>query len=247
MRSPTVRRLLLAIASLVVAPATSLSQTAWPVVFLVAGYSIACAQNPDPATPPVEREVRGGGHTIISNRLPAADLTFGDDFRYVGSQVVNLYGNAFAEQHVFVKGASAGPVEAFYWVQFEHYLPTNSNTYSYRPERTTDVGGLQFIYDVRAFTDYGGATRDPRSDGAAIAALLARHDVKFPARMARVRMFHLPTADRRSELMIIYGEALAPNSRIPTGADGISLDSQSPEDAKVMLDHARQGLKIRRK
>jgi hypothetical protein len=186
------------------------------------------------------------GHTIVSNRLPAADLTFGKDFRYVGSQVVNLYGNAFAEQHVFVKGASAGPVDAFYWVQFEHYLPTNNNTYDYRPERTTDFGGLQFIYDVRAFTDYGGNTRDPRSDGAALAALLATHGLAFPTRMARVRMFHLPTADRRSELMIIYGEVLAPNSRVPTSADGVSLDSESPNDARMILDHARQGITIRK-
>ena len=214
-------------------------------VFLIVACSIGCAKKPDLATPPVEREVRG--QTIISNRLPAADLTFGNEFRYVGSQVVNLYGNAFAEQHVFVKGASSGPVDAFYWVQFEHYLPTNSNTYSYRPERTTDFGGLQFIYDVRAFADYVGATRDPRSDGAAVASLLARHDLRFPARMARVRMFHLPTADRRSELMIIYGEALAPNSRIPTRGGDISLDSESPADANVILDHARQGLTVRKK
>ena len=214
-------------------------------VFLIVACSIGCAKKPDLATPPVEREVRG--QTIISNRLPAADLIFGDDFRYVGSQVVNLYGNAFAEQHVFVKGATTGPVDAFYWVQFEHYLPTNSNTYSYRPERTTDFGGLQFIYDVRAFADYVGATRDPRSDGAAVASLLARHDLRFPARMARVRMFHLPTADRRSELMIIYGEALAPNSRIPTRGGDISLDSESPADANVILDHARQGLTVRKK
>ena len=217
----------------------------YSAVFFVVAYSIACAKHPDQATPPVEREVRG--HTIISNRLPSADLTFGDDFRYLGSQVVNLYGNALAEQHVFVKGMSAGSVDAFYWVQFEHFLSTNSNTYNYRPERTTNFGGLQFIYDVRAFADYGGATRDPRSDGAALAALLARHEMRFPARMARVRMFHLPSADRRSELMIIYGEALAPNSRIPTGGGDISLDTESPDDAKVILDHARQGLTVRKK
>jgi hypothetical protein len=215
------------------------------IAVLVVAHSLACAQNPAPATPPVEREVRG--HTIISNRLPASDLTFGDDFRYVGSQVVNLYGTAFAEQHVFVRGASTGSVDRFYWVQFERYLPTNSHTYNYRPDRTTDFGGLQFIYDVKAFTDYGGTARDPRSDGAAVAALLAKHHVAFPARLARVRMFHLPTADRRSELMIIYGEALPPQSRIPTAADGLSLDSESRADARILLDHARQGLTIRRR
>src|SRR4051812_2554576 len=99
---------------------------------LLVAQSLACAQNPSRATPPVEREVRG--QTIISNRLPAADLIFGNDFRYVGSQVVNLGGTADAEQHVFVNGASSGPVERFYWVQYERYLPSNSDTYNYRPE-----------------------------------------------------------------------------------------------------------------
>ena len=212
--------------------------------FLFAACSAACAHNPAPPTPPVEREVKG--QTIVSNQLPAADLTFANDFRYVGSQVVNLYGTAFAEQHLFVTGAGSGPVDRFYWVQFEHYLPTNGHTYNYRPERTTDVGGLQFIYDVRAFTNYGGGQRDPRSDGAALAALLAKHNLAFPARMARVRMFHLPNPDRRSELMIIYGETLTRQSRTPVAADGTSLDTESPADAKMFLQHALQGLTIRR-
>jgi hypothetical protein len=213
-------------------------------VLLVVAHSVACAPNPPVATPPVEREVLG--HTIISNRLPAADLTFGDDFRYVGGQVVNLYGNADAEQHVFVKGASSGPVEGFYWVQFEHFLPTNSYTYDYRPDRTTDLGGVQFIYDVKAFTDFGVTASDPRSDNGGVAALLARHNLALPKRAARVRMFHLPTADRRAELMIIYGEGLPENSPIPTGADGIPLDTASAEAAKIILGHARQGLTIRK-
>jgi hypothetical protein len=213
-------------------------------VFLVVAPSVACAQNPAVATPPVEREVRG--HTIISNRLPAADLTFGADFRYVGSQVVRLYGNADAEQHVFVKGASSGAVERFYWVQFEHFLPSNSYTYDYRPDRTTDLGGVQFIYDVKAFTNYGVTASNPRSDNAAVSALLASHNLALPRRVARVRMFHLPTTDRRAELMIIYGEALPGNSPIPTGPDGIPLDSASADAAKTILAHARQGLTIRK-
>src|SRR5437762_9691363 len=89
---------------------------------LFAAYSVACAQKPAPPTPPVERQVNA--QTIVSNQLPAADLTFADGFRYVGSQVVSLHGTADAEQHLFVRGASTGPVDRFYWVQFEHYLPT---------------------------------------------------------------------------------------------------------------------------
>ena len=59
-------------------------------------------------------------------------------------------------------------------------------------------------------------------------------------------MFHLPTADRRTELMIIYGEALPKDSKIPASADGVRLDDVSPESAKALLDHARAGLTIRK-
>lgn len=205
--------------------------------------SLFFAQNA-PA-PPVQRQVQG--QTIVSSELPAADLTFDKDFRYVGGQVVNLYGNADAEQHLFVKGAASGPVQSFYWVQFEHFLPTNKYTYDYKPDRTTDIGGLQFIYDVKSWLDYASMQgEDPHSDGAAISRLLAQHNLAFPKRAARVRMFHLPTADRRTELMIIYGESLPDDSKIPIAKDGVGLDDAYPEAAKTLLDRARRSLSIRK-
>jgi hypothetical protein len=192
----------------------------------------------------VQREIHG--QTLISKELPSADLTFATGDRYVGGQVVNLYGNAEAEQHLFVKGPSTGPVESFYWLQFEHFLPSNRNTYDYKPDRTTDLGGLPFIYDVKAFANYAGIQTDPGSDGAAMSALLAQHNLAFPRKAARVRMFYLPTPDRRTELMIIYGEALSQDSRVPVSDDGVRLDEASPESAKLLLEHARAGLTIQK-
>lgn len=206
--------------------------------------SFGLAQSLPTTAAPLQRQVHG--QTIISNELPAAELTFGQEFRYVGGQVVNLYGNANAEQHVFVKAGSSGAVTSFYWVQFEHFLPSNKMTYDYEPKRTTDIGGLQFIYDVMSFPDCAAIeAADPASDGAAIARLLAHHQLAFPKKTARVRMFHLPTADRRTELMIIYGEALAEGSKIPLSDKGIPLDDDYPDAAKMMLDQVREGLTIR--
>jgi len=193
----------------------------------------------------MQRQVQG--HTIISNELPAADLTLAKQFRYVGGQVVNLYGNADAEQHLFVSVGNDGSVQSFYWVQFEHFLPTNKYTYDYKPDRITDIGGLQFIYDVKSFLGYAAALQsDAASDGAAMSRLAAQHELAFPKNAARVRMFNLPTADRRTELMIIYGESLPQDSKVPATTDGVRLDDASPETAKGILEHAREGLTIRK-
>jgi len=83
--------------------------------------SLVLAQNAP--SPPVQRQVQR--QTLVSKELPAAQFTFSESYRYVGGQVVSLYGNAEAEQHVFVRAAETGPVQRFYWVQFERFLPSN--------------------------------------------------------------------------------------------------------------------------
>ena len=56
-------------------------------------------------------------------------------------------------------------------------------------------------------------------------------------------MFHFPDADRRSELMIIYGESLSPSVSVPDAAIRFALD---PGSAQSVVEHVRQGLSIRK-
>jgi hypothetical protein len=208
--------------------------------------SLLLAQNAP--SPPVQRQVQG--QTLVSKELPAAQFTFSESYRYVGGQVISLYGNAEAEQHVFVRAGETGPVQSFYWVQFEHFLPTNKMAYDYKHERTANIGDFPFIYDVKSFRDYAYMqNEDPHSDGAAISRLLAEHHIAFPKKAARVRMFYLPTSDHRTELMILYGEALPENSKVPLKSsrdEGVLLDDAAPQAAKDVLDRALQGLALRK-
>jgi len=188
------------------------------------------------------------GNTIVSPELPKAELTFGRAFRYVGGQQVNLYGMADAEQHLFVKPGKNSVVDAFCWVQFEHRVPSDQHSYHYPADHTTDIGGLDFVYDVKSWQDFASnLTADPASDGAAITRLLAKENLKFPKRAARVRMFHLPTPDRRTELMIIYGEALPEGSSLPTGAEWVDLMKDDPAFARKLLDDLKAQLTIQTK
>jgi hypothetical protein len=77
--------------------------------------------------------------------------------------------------------------------------------------------------------------------------LLAKENLKFPKRAARVRMFHLPTPDRRTELMIIYGEALPEGSSLPTGAEWVDLMKDDPAFARKLLDDLKAQLTIQTK
>jgi hypothetical protein len=185
------------------------------------------------------------GRTIFSEESPKASLSVRKGFRFIGAQTVNLYGNAEAEQYVFARPGHDNTVESFYLIQFEHFLPTNNRTYNYASMRTMQLDTLQFNYDVKSLPDFAAALmEDPASDGAAMERLLAKHHLSLPHKTVMVRMFYLPSADHRTELMIIYGEALAESTAVPVGKDGVQLDTESAGSAQMFLEHARQGLVV---
>jgi hypothetical protein len=183
------------------------------------------------------------GRTIFSEESPKAKLSIRGELRFIGTQQVNLHGNAEAEQYVFAKPRRDNTVEQFYLIQFEHFLPANHFTYDYASMRTTQIGGFQFHYDVKSFPNLGALLmEDQGSDGKAMEQLLAKRHLVLPKNTVLVRMFHLPSADHRSELMILYGEALAENTAVPIRKGGVPLDTESPSSAQMFLEHARQGL-----
>jgi hypothetical protein len=208
------------------------------MVLFCAGMANAQASD----APAVQRVVKG--QSLESQEAPRATFEFEKGFKYLGGQRFFLYGVADAEQHLFVKLASSGAVDRFYWVQFEHYLPSNTHTYDYKPVRTTQFGDFRFVYDTSAFNDYSAVNRNPESDGGKALAMLAKNGLSLPKRLARIRMFYLPNPDRRSELMIIYGEALASDAKVELSDDGTALDEQLPEVAKMIRTHAIDGVKI---
>jgi hypothetical protein len=191
----------------------------------------------------VVRHVRD--RTVFSEESPKAELTVRKGYRFIGTQQINLYGVAEAEQYLFARQGHDNTVESFYWIQFEHFLPSNDRTYIYSSKNTTQIGDLQFVYNVGSWPDYAAEMAgNPASDGAAIQRLFNKQHLSFPHRAAHVRMFHSPSADHRSELMIINGEALPQNSAVPVREKGLDLATESPASAQVLLEHARQGLVI---
>ena len=79
--------------------------------------------------------------------------------------------------------------------------------HTYDSPRHTQIGGLDFFVDtwVRAHD----AQTKPGSDREHIDVLIRAKGYIVPAGMMDVRLVHLLDAEKRKELMIIYGEDLA--------------------------------------
>jgi hypothetical protein len=190
----------------------------------------------------VERKVEG--QTLISPELPAASFNFADGLSYLGGQRFALYVHTDAEQHFFVDADQQGQIRRLYWVQFEHKLPGNFGRYIYTTTRTAQIGGLSFLYDTKIYTDYVGLKAAPGSDVEKARVLLAAHGLHLPRTAMRARMFHPPTEDGRSELMLIYVEALSPDDMPKDAANEMAADDKYPALSQALIQHAQQSLNI---
>lgn len=178
------------------------------------------------------RPVSGG--SLVSSEYPAASIAINSAFKYVGGQSIDILKVAGAEQHFFIEAGPDHAIKRFYWLQFEHYYPTNSYKYDYSEIKQTPVqlGSLAFGADVRVREHYFTMDDRPGSDSKAAEEFLRDHGYVIDGTFATVRMFTLADTTRRRELMIIYGEVMP-------GATG-----KSPAPAGI-LDRAKAGIQIR--
>ena len=173
------------------------------------------------------REVNRG--TLISKADPAASLVIGDAFQYAGGQTIDILKVAGAEQHFFIDAAADHSIRRFFWVQFEHYHPDNTYTYDYSgiPQRPVQIGRLTFGGDVRVSERYFTMDDRPGSDSRAAENFLRAKGFRLDGTFVTLRLFHLPDATRRRELMIIYGEILPGGASSEQVAAAITAHAQA--------------------
>lgn len=187
------------------------------------------------------------GQTLVSAEKPAVRVEFGKDFKYVGGHVFILYDVARAEQHFFVDADKDGRVRRMYWVQFEGYLPTNSNAYNYKVTKSVNIGGLDFVADAYARNIKLNPGR-PDSDGVRAREFLAAKGYRLASdEVLSQRLVHLIGEPKRDELMIIYLEdlgarKLAAADFSPGGREAARWD----EFSHALLERAVGGMKISR-
>jgi hypothetical protein len=176
---------------------------------LVSCFVLACvgivAQDKTQSQLP-ERSVRG--NVIISNRDPEIRIELPDSVMYVGADRWILYDIADCELHAFVESDNKKNVRRLYWVQFEGYLRSKPELkHTYDSPQHAQIGGLDFFVDTWVRPE--DAATEPGSDLEHIEGLIHGKGYRMPAGMMYVRLVHLLNAEKRKELMIIYGEDLA--------------------------------------
>jgi hypothetical protein len=147
-------------------------------------------------------------NTTTSEHDPKLRILLPESVRYVGADRWVLYGIADCELHAFVRADEQKNVQELYWVQFEQYVPTKPELHhTYDSPRHATIGGLDFYVDT--WPRANDEKTEAGSDREHIDALVRTKGYKIPVNMMYVRLVHLLDAEKRKELMIIYGEDLA--------------------------------------
>ncbi|MBN8729682.1 MAG: hypothetical protein J0L64_04015 [Acidobacteria bacterium] len=184
------------------------------------------------------------GNIVTSTQDPAVRLELPRQARYLGVDRWDLYGVADCALHVWVEADERKVIQRLYWIQFEEFLPTKPESrYRYPFTKTTRMGGLEF--DVRArFGATGGPTK-PDSDGGHVEAMVKAAGYQFPAGTMNVRLVHLPDAEKRKELMIIYIESLDAMGLAAADLEpGGKAAARWPELERGLIERAAERLKF---
>ena len=208
---------------------------------IVVTLSFLCATLIAQTAPPERKVV---GNVVTSERDPTVRIELPNAVEYVGADRWVLYGIADCELHAFVQADAQEKVQRLYWVQFEGYLASRPDLHhTYDSPKHATVGGLDFYVDT--WVRMKDATTESGSDREHIEALVRAKGYRMPEAMMYVRLVHLPEKEKRKELMIIYGEDLAPSGF--TAADlseGGKAHDRWPGIADAMLERAERRITI---
>jgi hypothetical protein len=163
------------------------------------------------------------GNTLVSDTLPAIELTLDSSFAYLGTQRFILYDVATAEQFFFAE-TDGKRIKRYLWVQFEGYLPGNNHTYDYSADATTTMWGRS-IHRTSELRQIPLTEQRPASDGARARQFLRDRGLTLGPRVLYHRLVWLLDTPARHELMLIYMEDLGDHYQGTARPDEAQLQS----------------------
>ena len=168
-----------------------------------------------------QRVRRLAGNTVVSEQLPAVEITVTETLAFVGELRFTLSEVAEAQAFVFVAGR-VPEVGQVLIVQFEGYLPGRGGTYTYPSPRRITLGRHPYQSDTALLSLT--PPPPPESNVGRILALLEERGYALPAAAISQRFVRVLGEARRDELLIFGIEPL--------------------DDAALIADLARAGRPI---
>ena len=204
--------------------------------------SFLCSAKLMAQTTPPERKV--AGNAVKSQRDPAVRIELPKTTQYVGADRWVLYGMADCELHAFVEADARKNVQRLYWVQFEGYLPSRPDLHhTYDSPKHATIGGKDFYVDTWIRTK--DAPTESGSDREHVEALVSAKGYRMPEAMMYVRLVQFLDKEKRQELMIIYGEDLAPTGFIAAElSEGGKAHKRWADIADAMLERAERRIRL---
>ena len=180
---------------------------------------------------------------------PEAEILIIPEYEYVGGQKFILYGTADVEQHFFVKADDDRLVTSAFLLQFESVRPGVDWQYDYSssPLRL-QIGEFNFFTDIDPrSTNPIFKNGKPGSDFNMERKFLTGKGYHFPKNYIWARLVHLPTTDRRKELLIIFTEDLAPTGLTRSDLEpGGDHEGTWTDRSHAHLEKLKRAITIRR-
>ena len=149
------------------------------------------------------------GNILFSPEDPRIRIKVDEALGYAGGITLTLSGIAQAEIHYFVAPDSANRINRRFHVQFERFLPDNSETYTYELPDTIQLGGHEYMHNPGGYAVQMVFDTRPDSDMAAGYHFLQKKGYNLPDEVVYRRFVRVLGKDRRSEILLIYSEDAA--------------------------------------
>jgi ketosteroid isomerase-like protein len=148
------------------------------------------------------------GNVLESAANPAATITPGDDFNYVGRFDFEIEGVATGERFVFAD-TSGGHVDRLFIVHFEAILPESDEIFRYSFDDAIDLGGFKFRQNPYAYSNQAGAAEKPGGEAAKTATLLRDAGLEVEDELVTSRYVMVPDEEKKHEMILFYVENLS--------------------------------------
>ena len=145
------------------------------------------------------------GNTLVSDRMPAIEVTVAEAFTYVGDLRFVLGEVAQVEAFLFI-AQRRGAVSQLVVVQFEGYLDGQEGSYDYPSTRLVTLD--RHPYQADTFIQSLTPRPPPASDVGRLIALLEERGYALPPAVLVQRFVRVLGAAKRAELLISVVEPL---------------------------------------